>query len=126
MTSRAQPIDPRQFIWWHRLRRLGCWGFTLGLGAVAAPALTVALFIAVALVQQRVSINILSGASLIWLICTPFFTGASLWTYWHMEGRYRSTLNRHCPGCGYLLLGRTEATGACCPECGLSLASADA
>lgn len=111
-----RPIDARQHVWWHRLRRLGRWGFTAAVGVVAAPLATVALLAGVFATWGSSWAGFPASAGLIWLATAPVFAGASLWTYVHMEGRYRATLSVRCPGCGYSRVGASGAGR--CPECG--------
>lgn len=110
------PIDARQYVWWHRLRRWGRWGFALGGGALAAPLLTCVLFAGVILYYDYPASTYFSVATRIWLVSAPIYVAACLWTWSHMEGRYRATLDLRCPQCGYPARGRAD--DALCPECG--------
>ena len=117
--SPPRPIDRRQHVLWHRLRRLGRWPFVGLVGVLAAPLLTVLLFGAVILYFRASSQTFIEGSIAIWIITAPVYAGACAWTFSHMEGRYAATLATRCPGCGYALRG--VAGRERCPECGEAL-----
>jgi hypothetical protein len=120
--SQPQPIDARQHVWWHRLRRLGPWGFTLLLGGLAAPLITVVLFGGVIIAYRYPFSTFVRNGTLIWLVTAPVYLGACAWTWSHMEKRYRDTLTIRCPRCGYSLRGGVSER---CPECGQALTRGD-
>jgi len=114
VTSPA-PIDARQQVWWHRLRRLGPWGFVLLVGGLISPLVTCLLFGGVVYAYSYPWSTFVTNGTIMYLVTAPVYVGASLWTWHHMEGRYRATLDVRCPGCGY---SRRGTGGARCPECG--------
>ncbi len=92
-------IKGRQYLWWHRLRKLGRAKFVLIGGGFLSPLVTCALVVA-----TNVWLGVpLAPADLaiIWICSLPVFVGSWLWTWSHMEGRYGVTLGTSCPGCGY-------------------------
>ena len=113
--SEAKPIDTRQHVWWHRLRRLGATGFVAGLGGVVAPLGTVLLFGGVVFAYDYPLSTFTSVGAKMWLLTAPIYMAACLWTWVYMQKRYAATLALHCPGCGYSLEG---AASERCPECG--------
>ncbi|MHC5003143.1 MAG: hypothetical protein ACYTJ0_08470 [Planctomycetota bacterium] len=115
----SRPIDPRQHVWWHRLRRLGPVGFVALIGCLASPLLTVALFGGVIYAFRYPWATFVRVGSVMWLLTAPVYAGACAWTWVYMEQRYRATLGVRCPGCGYTLRG---VAGPRCPECGTSIA----
>ena len=90
------------------------------MGAIASPALTIALFSLVILYFRRDWHTFVSGAGLIFLVTAPLYLGSCIWTWVYMEKRYAATLGVHCPCCGYEIHG---AESAACPECGRPLAT---
>ena len=118
--TKAKPIDARQHVWWHRVRRLRSFGFVALLGAFASPLLTVLLFGGVVLFYRYPWSTFAAVAPWMWLLTTPLYVGACAWTWVYMEKRYSATLALHCPHCGYVLRG---IHGTRCPECGSRLHS---
>ncbi|MHC4908847.1 MAG: hypothetical protein ACYTF9_03905 [Planctomycetota bacterium] len=117
--SAPKPIDPRQHVWWHRLRRLGpFWFVGLG-GAVFSPALTLAMYALVVIFYRRGWSTYVDGGVLIYLVTTPLFVGSCVWTWVYMEKRYGATLDVHCPRCGYEVHAVESER---CPECGEPMA----
>ena len=112
----TKPIDARQHVWWHRLRRLGPSAFVLLGGGLLSPLVTCLLFAGVVLYYGYPWSTFVSTGTVMWLVTSPVYMGAWFWTWRHMEQRYRATLPVRCPGCGYSLRG--SATQGCCPECG--------
>ena len=111
-----KPIDPRQHVLWFRLRRLGCWGFTLLGGGVMAPLITCMLYGSVVWFYRYPLMTFIDYGVVIWVVTAPLYIGCFLWTWSHMEKRYRVTLATSCPRCGYSLAGGSG--GGRCPECG--------
>jgi len=108
------PIDATQFVWWHRLRRLGAWGFTALLGAVIAPVMTIVPYVGIVAWYGYPAWFIVEKGLLVLAITVPVYVSISLWTWRHMEARYRETLARRCPACGHEQHPAAER----CPECG--------
>jgi hypothetical protein len=115
-TTTTKPIDARQHTWWHRLRRLGPWGFTILGGGLAAPLLTCSLFAGVVWFFRYPPSTFFTNGALIWLVSSPVYLGSCFWTWKHMEKRYHATLATRCPVCGYSREG--NAGDGPCPECG--------
>ena len=115
LTARTtRPIDARQHTWWHRLRRLGRWGFVGLGGGVAAPGVTCMLFAGVILYYGYPWSTFFRNGALIWFVSAPIYLAACWWTYSHMEERSHATLGVRCANCGHELLpGQAR-----CPECG--------
>lgn len=111
----ARPIDARQHVWWHRLRRLRPWGFVLLFGGLVAPGVTVLLFGGVIVFYDYPLSTFVRNGTLMWIITAPVYLASCAWTWVHMEGRYGATLTVRCPACGYSLAG---TAGTRCPECG--------
>ena len=110
-----KPINPLQHVWWHRLRRLGPFGFVTLIGAVASPLLAIGLYSTVVIAYGRSWQTFVSGATTILVLTAPIYIGSCIWTWVYMEKRYRATLGVHCPGCGYAVHSGTSGR---CPECG--------
>ena len=113
--SRSQPIESRQYVWWHRVRRLGAWGFVGGLGGVVAPLITAGLQMIVIIAHHGPGSGFGPVAFRVALVLAPIYASLFAWTWWYMEHRYRRTLTRRCPACGYAVHASPAPR---CPECG--------